>query len=453
MHAAILSIGDELTLGQTLNTNSAWLADQLAGQAVVTREHRTVADDRARIATAIELLAHEHDLLIISGGLGPTTDDLTRQALGDVATPGEALVTDPVAVDHLKARFARRARPMPESNLIQAQRPSSMRFLPNPHGTAMGIAGRRGRCLIFALPGPPKELQPMFRDYVIPALALPRNGQALRTMAVHQYGLGESDAAERLGELMRRDRMPVVGTTVSHGIVTARIRAQGDPARIDALMEETAKRVEQAWHPYAYGRGNVTLAMAVGSLLREQTARLVTAESCTGGLLGTMVTEVAGSSDYYLGGWVTYSNELKIAELGVPPETLRGEGAVSAATAEAMVRGALAATVRVESGDHEESQRRGPLYSLAITGIAGPGGGSVERRVGTVYIGLGWNTCDGNGVLVRGFQFAGDREDVRDRSAKSALQMLRLHMLDSSSRWPMLWEAPPTAAARVGAAS
>lgn len=452
MHAAILSIGDELTLGQTLNTNSAWLADQLAGQAIVTGEHRTVADDHDAIAAAVRMLAERHEVLIISGGLGPTADDLTRQALGDVVTPGVVLVTDPMAVDHLRARFARRGQPMPECNLIQAQRPSTMRFMPNPHGTAMGLAGQWGHCLIFALPGPPKELQPMFRDHVLPALALPRNGQALRTMAVHQFGLGESDAAERVGELMQRDRTPMVGTTVSRGIVTARIRAQGDSARVDAMIEETARRIETAWHPYAYGRGGSTLATGVGSLLREQGASLVTAESCTGGLLGTMITEVAGSSDYYRGGWVTYSNELKIAELGVPSETLRAEGAVSAATAEAMARGTLASTERGDSSGLRAAQHHGALYSLVITGIAGPGGGSPEKPVGTVFIGLGWNKHDGNGVLVRRFQFAGDREDVRDRSAKSALQMLRLHVLDSSARWPLLWEAPQPTAAKAGAA-
>jgi nicotinamide-nucleotide amidase len=290
MHAAILSIGDELTLGQTLDTNSAWLADRLTVASIATDQHRTVRDDREAIAEALRELAAAHEVLIITGGLGPTADDLTRQALGEVVTPDQALVSDPIAVDHVRARFARRGQLMPESNLAQALRPSSMRFLPNPNGTAMGLAGRLGRCMIFALPGPPKELQPMFLGHVLPALETPHNGQMLRTTSIHQLGLGESEAAERLGELMRRERMPLVGTTVSKGIVTARIRAQGDRATIAKQLDEAALQIERRWRPYAYGRDNVSLAAAVGLLLRERHAQVVTAESCTGGLLGAMIT-------------------------------------------------------------------------------------------------------------------------------------------------------------------
>jgi nicotinamide-nucleotide amidase len=432
MPAAILSIGDELTIGQTLNTNSAWVAERLAACAVLTIEHRTVADDREAITRAVRELVARCDVLVITGGLGPTLDDLTRQALGDVLTPDEPLVCDEAAAEHVRARFARRGRPMPESNLIQAMRPHTMRFLPNPNGTAMGLAGVHGRCALFALPGPPNEMQPMFCDHVAPALPAGVGGSVIRTAAVHMLGLGESDAAERLGDLMRRDRNPMVGTTVSQSIVSARVRTEGDAAWTERELAATIAAIEQRWHPYVYGRDDVSLAAAAGALLRERSLLVTTAESCTGGLLGSMIVQVAGSSDHYVGGWVTYSNQMKIDQLGVPSATLARHGAVSPQVADAMARGALARSAGDRGGAAD--------VALAVTGIAGPGGGSASKPVGLVCIALASRRDGEPLVRTRDFHFSGSRGEIRDRAAKCALQVLRFHLLEVDAATPLLWE-------------
>jgi nicotinamide-nucleotide amidase len=421
MRAIIFSIGDELTLGQTLDSNSQWLSARLAERSIITIEHRTVADDRAALARAIADCAPRCDVLILTGGLGPTEDDLTREAMGDVVTPGEALVEDAAARDHLRDCFERRRRSMPPSNLRQALRPRTFRTLANPHGTAPGLAGEHAGCRIFCLPGPPREMRPMFDDHVLPALPAAPRDEMLLTAAVHQHGVGESLAAQKLGDLMRRDRNPLVGTTVSDSIVTARIRAGGSAEWARKQLRETVETIQRLWHPYAFGEGDITLAHALGDVLLQRDLHLATAESCTGGWLGKAIVDRAGSSAYYLGGWVTYSNEMKVRCLEVACELLERHGAVSAETARAMARGAM--------------QRSGAECALAITGIAGPDGGTAEKPVGTVYIAAALRDF----VEVRRFEFTGDRTTIRDRSVKAALQMMRFVLLDVAGT-PLLWE-------------
>jgi nicotinamide-nucleotide amidase len=425
MEAALLSIGDELAIGQCIDTNSAWLADRLLAWSVVTVEHRTIADDRALIATAVEELVRRADLLILTGGLGPTEDDLTREALGDVVSPGKPLVTDEEALRSLRRWFAGRQSTMPERNVVQAARPEAMRMLPNRWGTAPGLAGEHGDCRIFALPGPPREMRPMFEAHVEPTLEMGGADGRIVTESVHAFGIGESDAAERLGELAARGRNPLVGTTASEGILSARIRADGESAGLETMVAESVRRIEEAWWPYAFGRGTETLAEAVGCLLREHGRTMATAESCTGGWLGKTIVDVSGSSEYYLGGWVTYSNEMKIDRLGVPPALLASAGAVSAEVARAMAAGAL--------------DRSGADEALSITGVAGPGDGGPDKPAGTVYVALARRAGAGRRDCVRQFRFRGDRQTVRDRSVKSALQMLRFALLDVSDEQPMLW--------------
>ncbi len=429
MRAAIISIGDELMLGQTIDTNAAWLSAELAARGIVTIEHRTIGDDRAALAETVRQLASTVALLILTGGLGPTADDLTREALADALTPGQALVRDAAAVTRLEQWFSTHGSGMPKSNLKQADRPPGTQLLANPHGTALGISGRLGGCRVFALPGPPAEMMPMLLEQVLPALDWPASGDVVLTEAVYAYGLGESAGAERLGSLMDRGREPLVGTTVSESILTARIVARGPQATARCELDRTMAIVKEKWHPYVFGCANESLASAVGELLRAGHGTLTTAESCTGGLLGKMIVDVAGSSDYYLGGWVTYTNELKQSCLAVPGAVLAEHGAVSEPTARAMAEGALNAS--------------GADYSLAITGIAGSDGETADKRLGTVYIGLGQVIEGERRVLVRQFAFPGDRWAVRDRSAKSALQMLRFTLLGVSDDTPLLWAVHP----------
>lgn len=419
MRTALLSIGDELALGQKHDAHGPWLAARLAAMAAPPSERRVVGDDRALIAGAIAELAARSDVLVITGGLGPTADDLTRHALADAL--GARLVVDEDALVHLRQLFRRRKRPMPVANEVQAMRPEGMRCLDNPRGTAPGLAGRMGACAIFALPGPPREMHLMFEHFVEPVVAESSGSRAVVAAEVHAYGLGESDAAELLGELMDRSRDVLTGTTVSDGILTARIRAAGPPEETRAAVDRVADEVETLWRPYAFGRGACDLSAAVGRLLSERTLRLATAESCTGGWLGKRLVDVAGSSAYYLGGIVSYSDDLKVSALGVPPALLERHGAVSAEVAAAMAEGARATT--------------GADLALSITGIAGPDGGTASKPVGTVFVGLAADSSS-----VRRFQFASDRAGIRARSVMSALQMLRFHVLGVEASLRLLWQ-------------
>ncbi len=424
MRAAIVSIGDELVLGQSLDTNSAWISDALVCTGCIVDEHRTVADDRCAIGSAITELTQSHGLLIITGGLGPTIDDMTREALTDVATPKQPMVQDADALRWLDDWFKHRGRAMPESNLRQSYRPATMQCIPNPHGTAPGLFGVIRDCHIFALPGPPPEMKPMFRNHVAPHIEalLPKQRDAIVTEKVNLYGIGESLAAEYITEMMARDRSPVVGITVSGAIISARIRATGERSVVQRLVSDDAETIEQRWHPYAFGRNDESLAAALGKQLQERGATVATAESCTGGWLGKAIVDVAGSSAYYLGGWVTYSNEMKTQQLGVNPSLIDRHGAVSAEVAHAMAAGA--------------QSRSGADYAMAITGVAGPGG-SPEKPAGLVYIAL---ARPGRSTATRRFEFTGDRTAVRERSVLAALQMLRFALLEVGDDVPLLWE-------------
>lgn len=421
MRAIILSIGDELTLGQTLDTNSQWLSARLSEHSVLVVEHRTLADDRSAMAAAIRECAPRCGVLITSGGLGPTDDDLTREAVNDAACPGEALVEDAASREHLASWFARKGRQMPAMNGRQALRPHSFRSLANPNGTAPGLAGRIGQCLVFCLPGPPREMQPMFENFVVPALPA-GDGSVILTARVQEFGMGESVAAEKLGELMKRDRNPLVGTTASQSIVSARIRAEGpaDWARRElALIRD---KVRDAWTPYAFSEVDAPLADVVGDMLKQRGWKLATAESCTGGWLGKCIVDRPGSSAYYAGGWITYSNDLKTKQLGVPSDLIERHGAVSSQVAHAMARGAM---------DRSDAD-----CAIAITGVAGPDGGTPAKPVGTVFIAaMAANSSD-----VRHFEFPGERATVRDRAVKASLQMLRFQMMGAQNT-PMIWEA------------
>jgi nicotinamide-nucleotide amidase len=422
----MLSIGDELTLGQALDTNSRWLSERLLELGIVPVEHATVPDDAGAIAAALKRLAARANVVISSGGLGPTPDDLTRRGLA--MAMGEELVEDADALGAIRRWFAGRSSPMPEVNRVQAQRPEGARILPNAFGTAPGLWGElpgdRGPADgtggngvdVFCLPGPPREMRPMFEDSVRPRLN-PPEGRLVRTRVLHSLGLGESDVAERLGELMGRGRTPLVGTTVSAAVVSVRLRFEGPAdagaAGPDSLMDETAAEVRARVGPYLFGEGQETIQSVLVGLLKERGAMLATAESCTGGLLGAAVTEVPGSSAAYAGGWVTYLNALKMGELGVPEALLGpgGPGAVSREVAEAMAAGAR--------------QRAGAAYALSITGIAGPEGGTPEKPVGTVWVGLA-----GAGLVrSRLFRFAGERANIREWSVKMSLAMLRLELI------------------------
>lgn len=426
-------MGDELTLGQTLDTNTRWLSSRLLELGVVPLEHATVPDDQSAQATTILRLARAADLLIVTGGLGPTADDLTRSALAQAM--GDTLVEDTLALAQIEAWFGARGRAMTPLNRTQALRPSRAVTIPNLNGTAPGLHGviDSGRpCDVYCLPGPPREMMPMFESHVMPRIILPA-GRTVRTRVLHCFGIGESDLAQRLGDLMDRGHNPLVGTTASGGVVSCRIRYQGPlpPAQADDAIDAVERQIRDAAGAFIFGAGDQTLAQIVVTLLKNQQATLGAVESCTGGMLGQAITEVPGSSAVFLGGLVTYSNTLKQQLVGVDAALLApdGPGAVSAETARAMAVGGLK-TLSVQ-------------HCLAITGIAGPDGGIPARPprpakpVGTVFIarasapaipGAG-GVSPPVGCDVRRFFMSGDRHSIRDWSSKCALAMLWQHLV------------------------
>jgi nicotinamide-nucleotide amidase len=420
MNAILLSIGDELTLGQTVDTNSAYLAQQLAAIGYKPVAHLTVPDDVAAIRQAIEESVGRCDALIVTGGLGPTDDDLTRQALSEFLI--QPLELNDAALHNVKRFFRLLKRDMPERNAIQAMLPRGTEMIENTAGTAPGIycnyqsGDQKTVCPIFVMPGVPKEMKIMFARDVLPKLK-EQGGAGASTIlskALHTFGPGESAIAELLGPLMARDRNPSVGTTVANGYVSLRINAYADSAeRAAHELADTEAQCRAALRDLVWGADDDQLQNVVANMLIDRKATVATAESCTGGLLAKMLTDVPGSSAYFEFGWVTYHNDAKM-QLGVPETTLAEHGAVSEPVVESM---AIEAHLRSTSD-----------YALAISGIAGPGGGTPEKPVGTVCFAL-YDDANGPQPQTRTFIFHGDREMIRDRSAKMALTMLRFHLL------------------------
>jgi len=400
--AAILSIGDELALGQKLDTNSKWLAERLTDAGITVAVKMTLPDDLDAIASRFAELAKSHDLVISTGGLGPTADDLTRHALAKAM--GEEVVEDEAAMREILAWYKGTGRVMPEANRVQALRPASAVCLSNEKGTAPGLRAELSGADVFCMPGPPREMHPMYDRFVAPILSVDR---VVMTRVLQTVGMGESAIADLLAPLMDRSRNPLVGTTASSSIVSVRIRYEGQVrAEGETQIAQTERLVREKVGQIVFAEGESSLAEVVLEMLRQRKQTVSTVESCTGGLIGEMLTEIPGSSDAYLGGWVTYTNAMKTSQVGVHPDVFQKHGAVSEECCRAMAEGGR--------------ERSGSDFAISVTGVAGPGGGSAEKPVGTVWIGLATPT----GTHAERFLFKGDREIVRQRSATAALAML-----------------------------
>lgn len=406
--ASIISIGNELLSGETVNTNASRLSAELLTVAIPVVTSYTVGDEIDDIVRAIERACTDADIILITGGLGPTDDDLTRQAMAKFL--GVELQLHADLLEKIERFFAGRAWPMPERNKIQAYIPAGATALPNI-GTAPGIrAETRGKRL-FAMPGVPMEMERMFAESVAPELKRLAGGQAVVVRKLQCFGAGESAIAEQLGDRMQRGRNPLVNCTVGSGVVTLYIIAS---ARNEAEAEQMARNDEQSVRSIlgnlVFGTADQTLARVAGEELARQGKTLAVAESCTGGLLAKLITDIPGASSYFTHGWITYSNKAKTSELGVPAELIEQYGAVSEQVAEAMAGGAR--------------RKAGSDYAIGITGIAGPTGGTEQKPAGLVYICVDSGTdCE-----TRRFVFAHDRPFVRLRAAQTALNMLRLKL-------------------------
>lgn len=410
--AWLISFGTELTLGQTVDTNASWLAQQLAALGVRVERFSVVADDIDAIRTLLRDAVRNASLIICTGGLGPTEDDLTRQTLAEVANVPLSL--DAASLEQIRAFFTRRGRVMPERNSVQAMFPAGATPIENTCGSAPGIRFEIGAATIFAMPGVPFEMKAMFARDVAPALQMRADSTVIRSRLLNTIGLGESDIGERIHDLMTRGRNPDVGTTAANGVVGIRINATASSDEAATrLLDETEAEIRSRLGKIVFGRDRETIAEVVGRLLSERGETLSVAESCTGGWLGKRLTDTPGSSCYFVGGVIAYANELKTGLLGVSSETLSRSGAVSEAVAAEMAVNCC--------------NRTNSTYAISATGIAGPSGGSKEKPVGLVWIGLATPT----GVSSHEFRFGADapRELIRLRSVNHALNLLRLRLI------------------------
>lgn len=411
MRAEVISVGDEVVGGQIVDTNAAWLAEQLVALGAEVTHHTAVGDDAPAVEAALRQAAARADVVVVSGGLGPTEDDLTRY--GVAAAAGVELELDETALRAIQERYRLFGRPMPERNRIQAMMPHGAMVLPNAKGTAAGFIVQVGECVVAAMPGVPHEMKAMFAQKVAPFIReLPLERKVRRIEKLRLFGMPESAVNEAIRHLMSRDANPLVGLLVSRGIITVKFTAvantEDEAARLIAPVREEARSI---LGPAVFGEGDDTLEETIGVLLAERRKTLAVAESCTGGLIGHLLTNVPGISAVLLEDVVAYSNEAKMEILGVSNEAIAAEGAVSKRVAASMARGVRG--------------RASADLGLSTTGIAGPTGGSEEKPVGLVYFGLATD----EGVAVERVRFVGDREVVKDRAARFALNMLRLHLL------------------------
>jgi nicotinamide-nucleotide amidase len=400
--ASLITIGNELLSGQTVNTNAAYLGRQLLSLDIpVVRQH-SVPDELDAIKQALSLASEEADIVLVTGGLGPTDDDLARQGLANFLGVDLKVCDD--LLDDIKAMFAVRNKPMPGINRVQAALPEGTAAIANAYGTAPGIEARFKGTAYFCMPGVPTEMRHMFTDSVVPVLKRMTGKQAIEVRKLKCVGIGESTLAEKLGDAMQRDRNPLINCTVDCGIITLHIigkSATRDQAA--QLVADEAVRLREILGPWVFGTGDQTLVAVIGKRLCEQGKTLSLAESCTGGLIAKYITDCPGASRFFTFGWVTYSNEAKTSQLKVPKEIIEQYGAVSKQVAEAMAIGA-----RRQSNTH---------YSIAVTGVAGPEGGTKDKPVGLVFIGIDSDM----GCTVERFLFSHDREFVRQRTVQAAL--------------------------------
>jgi nicotinamide-nucleotide amidase len=408
----LLSVGTELLLGFTVDTNAAVLGSRLAEAGIAVRRRATVGDVPADITGAVRAALARTGLLIISGGLGPTSDDLTVSAVA--AALDRRLVRDAGIVARLEDLYRRRGLGMPAANLRQADVPEGATILPNPIGTAPGVWIDHEGKIVVLLPGVPKEMQGLLEREVLPRLrhrggAAPAAGTVVRSRTIRTTGIAESALADLLGHTQ-----PLLGEGLTLAFIPSvfgtdlRITAwnlAADAATTALARSGDALRARAG--PHVYGEGADDLAAVVVQRLEAEGATLAVAESCTGGGLGARLTAVPGSSRVFVGGVIAYADDVKLAQLGVSAELLREHGAVSEPVAREMAE-AVALALGADAG-------------LAVTGIAGPDGGSPAKPVGTVWIAARWRDRTRTFTYV----FPGDREDVRQRAAQWALDLLR----------------------------
>jgi nicotinamide-nucleotide amidase len=410
MKAEIIAVGSELLTPDHLDTNSLFLTEELNAIGIEVLRKTVVGDNRELLSEAFRDALNRVPLVIASGGLGPTEDDLTRETVADLL--GRKLQRNDAILHYIEGRFRALGREMPAVNVRQAMVPEGADILENPRGTAPGLWLEDNSRAIVLLPGPPRELQPLFREQVLPRLHRRVSDVRMFHREIRVTGLGESHVEQRIVAIYKR--YPEVNTTVlaAPGETQVHLRMwTSDAAQAKKTLDEIVSGFEIALNDRIFSQDGSPLEAVIARELTLHNATISAAESCTGGLFAQRLTSIAGSSSYFLGGVVVYRNELKTVWAGVPAEVIQAKGAVSSEVAIALADG-----IR---------RRVGSTFGVGITGIAGPGGGSEEKPVGTVHIAL----SHAGGVQERGLRFPGDRESIRFQASQVALDMVRIHFL------------------------
>ena len=411
MNIEILTIGDELLTGHTVDTNASYIAEKLLQIGLPVQFMSTTGDSLEQMEEAFRLGLNRAQIVITTGGLGPTDDDNTKKAIVKVFKRN--LIFHEEVLEDLKQRYAIRGIEMPAINQNQALLPQGAKFFPNKHGSAVGLCiSENGRTFI-SLPGVPLEMKQIFNDAVIPYLQNLSDTDSIEVIKLRTIGVGESKLSEAITPNLKLEPGVKLAYLPHYSGVDLRIVATAKNAEESKEHALNLKRyLESTIGKYIYGYNNDTLEEIIGQLLKDNDMTLSTAESCTGGYLGSLITSIPGSSEWYKGGVVSYANEVKIKQLHVDKEIIEKHGAVSQECAEAMAEGC-----RKELDTD---------YALSITGIAGPDGGTEEKPVGTVYIGL----SSKRNTIAQKFSFATNREANRIRASYSALELLRRDILD-----------------------
>ncbi len=408
MKAEILAVGTELLMGQIVNTNAQYLSSKLPDVGISVYYHSVVGDNPERLRESLELALKRCDVVITTGGLGPTQDDLTKETISEVC--GRRLVLHQESLDAIKAFFKKIGREMTHNNEKQAYMPENCTILENNNGTAPGCIIEQGEKVIVMLPGPPSEMKPMFDDSVFPYFR-ERSSYTIESKFLRVFGIGESAMETKILDLIEGQTNPTIATYAKEGEVTIRVSArveQGKDAEklLGPVIEEIRKRTGDS----LYSEEDRTLDQVAAELLFRHKLTLATAESCTGGLISQMLTNIPGISSVFMGGAVTYSNDAKEECLGVRRDTLLQYGAVSRQTAEEMAAG-VRSRLKTDIG-------------VAVTGIAGPDGGTPEKPVGLVYIGL----SSEKGTVTKELRLLGNRKRIRTITALHVFDMIRRHV-------------------------
>jgi nicotinamide-nucleotide amidase len=417
MKAEIIAVGSELLTPDRLDTNSLFLTEELNKLGIEVVRKSVVGDHRDTLSAAFKEALERVELVIASGGLGPTEDDLTRETVAELL--GRKLQLNDPILRYIQGRFRQLGREMPAVNVRQAMVPEGAEVLKNPRGSAPGLWIEDSGRMIALLPGPPRELKPMFQEQILPRLE--RRGSRIRMFhrELRVAGMGESALEQRIKPIYTR--YADVNTTIlaAPGEIQIHLRLwTEDAVHAQKTLDEISQSFELVLTDRIFSQDGSSLEEVVANILTMNNATISAAESCTGGLLAQRLTSIAGSSSYFLGGVVCYSNELKTAWADVPLEIIKAKGAVSSEVAMALADG-----IR---------RRVGSMLGVGITGIAGPSGGSEEKPVGTVHVAI----AHAGGVKERGVRFPGDREAIRWHAAQLALDMVRIHFLYNGGEPP-----------------